>query len=129
VSRYGSVPVGTAAGTPREGALMVPVRSRSSTSSPDEPGLRPDSPVATLAAKEPVCPPAPAPSPHTFELRCADSHPAGRAAVLRAERAGDAVVLARGHGARVHGFAPVLSGPERLAVIAAAIELPGGEIR
>jgi hypothetical protein len=50
-SRYGSVSVGTAEGTPREGALMVPVSCRSSTSSPDEPRLRPDSRVATLAAE------------------------------------------------------------------------------
>jgi hypothetical protein len=102
----GSVPVGPAAGTPREGALIVPVSSRSSTSSRDEAGLRTDPRVATLAAKELVCPPARAPKPLAFELRCADAHLVGCAEVLRAVRAGNVVALAR-----VHGFTPVWCGP------------------
>jgi hypothetical protein len=108
---------------------MVPVSSRSSTSSPDEAGLGTDPRVATLAAKELVCPPARVPSPLAFELRCADAHLVGCAAVLGAESAGDVVALAHEHGARLRGFTTVWYDPQRLAVIAAAVTRPGGGTR
>jgi hypothetical protein len=59
-------------------------------------------------------------------VRCADAHPAGCAEVLGAERAGDVLALACEHGALVHGFTSVWYGPERLAVMAAAVTR-GGE--
>jgi hypothetical protein len=125
-SRFGSVPVGTAEGTPREGALMVPVSSRLPMSSSDQADLRSDWRVATLARSEPVCPPARAPSAQAFELRCAHARPAGCAAVLRAGRAGEVVACTREHGARVHGFTAVWCGPQRLGLIAAVVTRPGG---
>ena len=126
MSRYGSASVGTAEGTPREGALMVPVSSRSPTSSPGNPALRRDSRVATPALEVPVCPPPRARSPHAFEVRCADAHPEGCEAVLGGEVAGDAVALALEHGSLVHGFTSVWYGPERLAIVAAAVTRGGG---
>src|SRR5688572_23794285 len=96
---FGSVSVGTADGTPRKGALMVPVISRSFRSSPDNPDLGRDPRVATPAVENVVTPPR-AP-PYAFEVRCSDAHPASCAEVLGAERAGDVVALACEHGALV----------------------------
>jgi len=108
---------------------MVPVSSRSSASSTDEAALRTNPRVATLTTEEPVCPPAPAPWQHAFELPCAAAHPVGCAAVLRAGRADDVVALACEHGARVHGFTAVWYSPQRLAVMTAAVTLPSGGTR
>jgi len=107
----------------------VPVGSRSSTFLQDAAGLRTDPPVTTLTPGWPVHQPAPAPSPRTFELRCADAHPANCTEVLRAERVGDVVALTREHGALVHGFTTVWYRPQRLATMAAAVTRRGGESR
>jgi hypothetical protein len=68
-------------------------------------------------------------SPLAFELRCADAHLVGCAAVLRAESAGDVVALARDHVARLPGLTAGWYGPQRLAVVAAAVTRPGGGTR
>lgn len=103
----------------------MPIDSRSSTFLPDAVSLRTDPLVTTLAPGGPVHPPAPAPSPRTFELRCADAHPANCTEVLRAERVDDVVALTREHGALVHGFTTVWYRPQRLATMTAAVTRRG----
>ena len=99
----GSVAVGTAEDTPREGGLsMTPVGSYRSAS---------------------------APLPPAFEVRCADIHPGSCQQVLRAPRPGEVVALACEHGKLVHGFTAVWYSPQRLAVMAAAVTWPTGGTR
>lgn len=97
---------------------MTPASSISSVLSPDDAtALDTDRHAATTALKGPVR----RPSRPTFELRCADVHPAGCEEALRARSAHDLVALTCDHGGLVHGFTPAWYSSERLASIAAAI--------
>jgi hypothetical protein len=115
VLAYGSAAVGTAEGRPGKGWLMLPASSFWSVFSPDE---------ADASRTDEECL---SPGPWTrsdrrvvarrFELRCADVHPFGCQAALRAETLIDMVALACEHGALVHGLTPAWYSPERLQVI------------
>ena len=99
---------------PRKGAIVTPASSGSFVLSPDDAAASDtDRHAATTALRRPSRP--------TFELRCADVHPAGCEEALRARSAHYLVALARDHGGLVHGFTPVWYSSERLASIAAAI--------
>ena len=114
----GRAAVGTAGRRPTEGAVLTPTKSSSSVLSPDDAVIRQtDARFATPARKQP----SRAPSRQRFELRCAEIHAVGCNTMLRAACSRDVVALACEHGAVAHGFTGVWYGPERLAVIAAAV--------
>lgn len=58
----------------------------------------------------------------TLQLRCAHVHPVDCAESWLAASSADLVTAACRHGALAHGFTPVWYSPQRLALIAAAVQ-------